>query len=309
LTLLELQRSMAEDVRRPLTADYAMRQTTDDGASVEAIAAGYIRPNDRLSSFERLEIYNRQYWFRLISAVSEDFPTLNALLGSKRFDPLILAYLNDNPSTSWTLRDLGAKLPRFLEAHPELTGRRHRLAVDVARLEWAYVDAFDRKHRTPLTAEEAQGIGSESRISLQPHLQLLVLSYPVDSLVLTLKKRALEAEIVSSAASRRESQTRLKLPTMRQERVWLAIHRFDDSVYYRRIDRETFLLLSGLRSGATVSKAVALALGKTKLNFETQANLLRESFALASALGWFCPHYAEDSEVPEIFPVSFGCSE
>jgi hypothetical protein len=84
---------------------------------------------------------------------------------------------------------------------------------------------------------------------------------------------------------------------MRQERVWLVVHRFDDSVYYRRIDRETFLLLSALRSGATVSKAMALALDKTKLNFETQANLLRESFALASALGWFCPHYAEeDSE-------------
>jgi hypothetical protein len=294
LTLLELQRSMAEDVRRPLTADYAMRQTTDDGASVEAIAAGYIRPNDRLSSFERLEIYNRQYWFRLISAVSEDFPTLNALLGSKRFDPLILAYLNDNPSTSWTLRDLGAKLPCFLEAHPELVGRRHRLAMDVARLEWAYVGAFDRKHQTPLTIEEAQAIGSESRVSLQPHLQLLELSYPVDSLVLAFKKHAPEAEIVSSAASRRESQTRIKLPTMRQERVWLAVHRCDDSVYYRRIHRETFLLLSALRSGETVSKAVALAFDKTKLNFETQVDLLRESFALASALGWFCPHYAED---------------
>lgn len=294
MTLLELQRRMAEDVRRPLTADYEMRQTTDDGASVEEMAASYIRPNDRLSSFERLEIYNRQYWFRLITAVSEDFPTLNALLGSERFDPLILAYLNENPSTSWTLRDLGAKLPGFLKAHPEFTGRRHRLAVDVARLEWAYVDAFDRKHRTPLTTEEAQAIGSDSRVSLQPHLQLLELSYPVDSLVLAFKKHTTEAEIVSSAASRRESQTRLKLPEMRQERVRLAVHRFDDSVYYRRVDRETFLLLSALRSGVTVSTAVALAFDRTKFNFKMQANLLRESFALASALGWFCPHHAEE---------------
>jgi hypothetical protein len=297
MTLLELQRRMAEDVRRPLTADYEMRQTTDDGASVEAIAASYISPNDRLSSFERLEIYNRQYWFRLISAVSEDFPTLNALLGCERFDSLILTYLNHHPSTSWTLRDLGAKLPGYLEAHPEFTGRLHRLAVDVARLEWAYVDTFDRKHRTPLTMEEAQAIGSETRVSLQPHLQLLELSYPVDSLVLAFKKRTPEVEIVSSAATRRESQTRVKLPTMRQERVWLAVHRFDDSVYYRRIDRETFLLLNALQSGMTVSKAVALTFDKTKFNFETQAYLLRESFALASALGWFCSHSVEeDSE-------------
>ena len=75
MTLLELQRRMEEDVRRPLTADFEMRKTSDDGSSVGVIAASYISPNDRLSSFERLEIYNRQYWFRLISAVSEDYPT------------------------------------------------------------------------------------------------------------------------------------------------------------------------------------------------------------------------------------------
>jgi hypothetical protein len=298
MTLLELQRRMAEDVRRPLTADFEMRDTTDDGTSVGAIAASYISPNDRLSSFERLEIYNRQYWFRLISAVSEDFPTLNALLGPKRFDPLILAYLNENPSTSWTLRDLGAKLPDFLEAHPEFTGRRHRLAVDVARLEWAYVDAFDRKHRTPLTTEEAHAIGPESKLCLQPHLQLLELSYPVDSLVLAVKKHAPETEIVSNAANQRESKARMKLPPMKLERVWLAVHRFDDSVYYRRIDREAFLLLSALRSGASVSEAVTRAFEKTKLNAEEQANVLRESFAHASELGWVClPEAEEDSKV------------
>ncbi|HEY4051643.1 MAG TPA: DNA-binding domain-containing protein [Acidobacteriaceae bacterium] len=294
MTLLELQRRMAEDVRRPLTADFEMRDATDDGASVGAIAASYISPNDRLSSFERLEIYNRQYWFRLISAVSEDFPTLNALLSPKRFDPLILAYLNENPSTSWTLRDLGARLPSFLESHPEFTDRRHRLAVDVARLEWAYVDVFDRKHLTPLATEEAQAIGPDSKLSLQPHLQLLELSYPVDSLVLAVKKEVPESEIVSNAAHRRESKNRLKLPVMRQARIWLAVHRFEDSVYYRRIDQETFLLLTAFRSGASVSEAVAQAFQRTKLNAQAQAHVLRDSFAHASELGWFCSNFAED---------------
>jgi hypothetical protein len=220
------------------------------------------------------------------------------LLGAKRFDLLILAYLNEHPSTSWTLRDLGAKLPQFLEAHPEFTGRRHRLAVDVARLEWAYVDAFDGRLRTPLATEEAQAIGPESKLSLQPHLQLLELNYPVDNLVLTVKKHAPESEIVSNAANRRESKARLKLPPMRQERVWLAVHRFDDSVYYRRIDRETFLLLSALRSGASVYEAVTRSFEKTKRNAEEQANVLRESFAHASELGWFClPEAEEDSRI------------
>ena len=100
MNLLELQRRMAEDVRRPLTADFEMQRMSEDGQSTEEIAASCISPNPRLSSLERLEIYNRQYWFRLISAVSEDFPTLNAVIGTKRFDALILAYLQGNPSTS-----------------------------------------------------------------------------------------------------------------------------------------------------------------------------------------------------------------
>jgi hypothetical protein len=99
MNLLELQRRMTEDVRRPLTADFEMQRMAEDGQSTEEIAASYISPNARLSSFERLEIYNRQYWFRLISVVSEDFPTLNAVIGAKRFDALILAYLHRNPST------------------------------------------------------------------------------------------------------------------------------------------------------------------------------------------------------------------
>jgi hypothetical protein len=84
---------------------------------------------------------------------------------------------------------------------------------------------------------------------------------------------------------------------MKQERIWLAVHRFEGSVYYRRIGREMFLLLSSLRSGCSLSEAVIHAFGKTKLNAEEQADVLRESFAHASELGWLCgPHREESSE-------------
>jgi hypothetical protein len=292
MNLLELQRRMAEDVRRPLTSDYGMQKTTGNGGSTEEIAASYIAPNARLSSFERLEIYNRQYWFRLITVVSEDFPALNALLGPKRFDALTLAYLAENPSTSWTLRDLGSALPAFLERHPEFTRRPHRLAVDVAKLEWAYVEAFDGKHLDPITAEDAGSVGPDSRLLLQPHLQLLELSYPVDNLVLAIKKGTPETDIVSSAAAQRGMRTRMKLPAMKRQHIYLAVHRFEDSVYYRRIARETFLLLKALRAGASVAEAATQAFRKTKLTAGWQAELLRESFAHASELGWLCPSVA-----------------
>ena len=300
MTLLELQRQMAEDVRRPLTSNFDMQSTAGDGESVNTIAESYIAPNARLSSFERLEIYNRQYWFRLVSAVAEDFPTLNAELGQKRFDALILAYLAEYPSTSWTLRDLGARLPAFLEGNPQFAGRRHRLAVDVARLEWAYVEAFDGAHRIPLTAEDARAVGPETKISLQPHLQLLSLSYPADHLVLAVKKGTPETDIVSNAASRREGRAWVTLPPMKREKIYLAVHRYEDCVYYRRIGREMLQLLNALRDGASVAEAAARAFEASKLTPAGQADCLRESFSLASELGWLCPLPVEEAYSAEL---------
>ena len=48
---------------------------------MRAVASQIIKPNDRLTSFERLEIYNRQYWFRILSGFAEDFPGLARCLG------------------------------------------------------------------------------------------------------------------------------------------------------------------------------------------------------------------------------------
>ena len=84
-SLLELQRRMAKAVMQPLTANDGMQRNTGDGRSMAAEASGFIQPNSRLTSFERLEIYNRQYWFRILDSLAEDFPGLRAVIGEKRF--------------------------------------------------------------------------------------------------------------------------------------------------------------------------------------------------------------------------------
>jgi hypothetical protein len=288
MNLLELQRRMSTDVRRPLTADFDMQRETEDGRSMEELAETYVKPNDRLSSFERLEIYNRQYWFRVLGAVSEDFPALAAVLGTKRFDALVLAYLKENPSTSFTLRNLGGRLPSWLAEHPELAPRRHALLVDIAGLEWAYVESFDRAAVAPLMAEDFADLSGDSRLPLQPHLQLLDLCYPVDELVLAVHRKTPESDIMSNAVTERKQRTRLRLPPMRRAKTYLAVHRFDNSVYYRRIDREAYLLLSALQRRRTLGDAMDAAFADSKLQPEEQAAKIQQSFAHAAELGWFC---------------------
>jgi len=288
MTLLELQRQMAADVQRPLTDDFEMQPADERGVPTTEIAASYIKPNPLLTSFDRLEIYNRQYWFRVIGAVSEDYPALNAVLGAKKFDALVLAYLKQNPSMSFTLRDLGAKLPAWLAAHPKLAAPRHHLAVDVARLEWAYVEAYDLARLTPLGMDDFAGLGPDSKLRLQPHLQLLSLNYPVDEIVLAVRKVTPELDIVSNAVSERKHSARVKLPQVRRTSVHLAVHRFENLVYYRRIDREAFLLLAALRDGSSIAGALEHAFAKAGLTAEEQAAKTQEYFAHAAELGWFC---------------------
>jgi len=67
MNLEQLQRTVFDVVRQPLTEDERMREHTLDGRSTKAIAEEIVKPNDRLTSVERLEIYNRVYWFRLLT--------------------------------------------------------------------------------------------------------------------------------------------------------------------------------------------------------------------------------------------------
>lgn len=288
MNLLELQKRMSSDVMRPLTADFEMQQETEDGSSLRELAAAYVKPNDRLSSFDRLEIYNRQYWFRVIGSVSEDFPALQAVMGTRKFDSMVLAYLRENPSTTFTLRNLGSKLPLWLEGHPEFAPRRHRLMLDVARLEWAYVETYDSSSAAPLKEADFAGLGADSTLNLQPHLQLLALSYPVDELVLAVHRENPSVDIVSNAVSQRRLTKRTRLPQMHRSPVYLAVHRFEDSVYYRHLDREAYLMLAALKQQLPLGAAIETAFRNTSLSVEEQTLRIQQCFAHAAELGWFC---------------------
>src|SRR5271167_3703224 len=101
-----LQKLAASLIMRPLNAHWKTRRDWTDGRPTQNIAADFIKPNDRLSSLERIEIYNRQYWFRLIDCLYDDFPGLHAVMGQTRFSKFLRAYLATHPSRSFTLRNL-----------------------------------------------------------------------------------------------------------------------------------------------------------------------------------------------------------
>ena len=277
-----LQRAITGALMKPLNADESM------AVASRAVAEKFIKPNDRLTAFERLQIYNQQYWWRLLGAFAEDFRGVRAVLGERKFDKLATAYLEQHGSTSWTLRNLGSKLVAFLEENPKLTHPRTALAVDVARVEWARVLAFDEPSRKVVAPEKLARIAPDRlRLALQPYIVLLELSHPVDELMRRLKRAEFSAvsNAVSSAVKRRSRPLAVRRsPTP----IYLAVHRLNESVYFKRHDREAHALLLALRDGATLDAACETAFADSEESPEKCAAKIREWFSRWAEFGWFC---------------------
>jgi len=288
MSLEEVQRAMATAVMSPLTANEEMRLHAADGRAMSDVAASFIAPNSRLNAFERLEIYNRQYWLRVLNALAEDFPALRAVLGSRRFHELSVAYLQQHPNRSFSLRNLGSRLVEWLSEHPRFAGRRNALAVDVTRIEWAFVEAFDSAEYSPLTLEQIATLDGGSRLALQPHVQLLELHYSADELVIAL--HAGEKRQASEAATQDDEPVEppVRLPKLRRRAMWVAAHRVDLSVYYRRMAREEFCTLAAIRAGRPLLAALESGFAESTVPMERRARLVQAWFGTWAELGWIC---------------------
>ncbi len=290
MKLLTLQRAVARAVMQPLTRSERMQRKAPGGGRMNAYAARFIKPNDRLTSFERLEIYNRQYWFRVLGSLTEDFPGLRAVLGGRRFEAMCKTYLTECPSRSFTLRNLGAQLEIWLRENPLWLRDRRVLALDMVRLEWADIEAFDGQAKPALRSEDLLEVdATKLQLGIQPYVQLLELHYPVDDLLLEVKHGDDTPDRASNAVQERRKHSKVRaVAKLEPEQIFLAVHLLDYSVYFRRIEPEEFALLNALRSGKTVERAIELAFRKSSVPAADRAAFVQHSFQTWATLGWFC---------------------
>lgn len=287
--LHDLQSLMLRAVSRELTPALNMRKKWTDGTPTSAIAQQFIKPNDRLSSFERLEIYNRQYWFRLLDCLYDDFPGLRAVLGAAKFMEMSRAYLAEHPSRSFQLRNLGQHLGAFLARTPKWAGPRQILALDMAKFEWAQIEAFDAKALPVLAVTDLAGHNpAELILKLQPYISLLRLDFALDEFAIALKKDApMHTEAVEG---KRHKIVPGHVGLPKRERIFLVVHRFNNRVFFKRLEEPAFALLEELQRGFPVQQAVGRALPPF---FTAEPSLdwpgaIRNWFANWAELGWLC---------------------
>lgn len=284
---------MAEGLFRPLTAGWDMQKTWSDGRPAAEAVEEFIKPNDRLTSFERFEIYNKQYWYRLFDSFYDDLPGLRAMLGEKKFRALCKAYLTKHQSRHFSLRNLNNRLTEFMAENPALTAPISGMALDMARFEWAQMLAFDEGAKPPATTDDFLDQPPEAlKLGLQPYLCLLELDYAVDEYFAAVRKR--DADILRGEASNAVSAApkisrRRRLPPPKLEKIYLGVHRVDNQLYYKRLDPEAYGILTRLRDGQTVAEACEQAILASSRTLDWPREI-QHWFSVWTQLGWFCRH-------------------
>jgi hypothetical protein len=140
-----------------------------------AIRAGALAPA------ERLAIYRRNLHANWRAALADTYPVVARLVGDAFFTEAARRYALAHPSTSGDLHRFGAAFADFAGAYPH--ARDLPYLRDVARLEWAWHEAFHAAEAPPIDlaalARVPQDRHGDIRFTLHPATRLVDSGHPI----------------------------------------------------------------------------------------------------------------------------------
>lgn len=188
------------------------------------------------SAIRRMAVYAEGYYARLLEVLGKDFPGLQALLGDAAFERLGRQYIAANPSRNFNARWVGQAFPHFLANVSGLS--EHKVASEMATLEWAITLAFDAEDRAAVSAAIVGAIEPERWswlvFKLHPSVQL----FACHTNVLEIKRA-------------QERGTRVPAPIDLADPGQTAVWRRDYRVFYRGLPLDEQQALALAREGNT----------------------------------------------------------
>ena len=139
----------------------------------------------------RFDIYRNNVTSSLIDALKASFPIVCRLVGDEFFKAAATLYIRQDPPRSPLLFRYGARFADFLEGFPPAQSVPY--LGDVARLEWAWLQAYHAEDQAPLPLQALAEVPQESlpeiRLTLHPSFTLLRSRWPVVSLWAAVRDR------------------------------------------------------------------------------------------------------------------------
>jgi hypothetical protein len=138
----------------PVAARADPAEVEHPAAPIDPALLELVNGHGGMDAADRIAIYRGMYRARLADVLREDFPRVEAVVGEAAFSVLVRRYLARHPSTHPSVRQVGRRFAAFVAD----TAAGPSFLADLARLEWARVEAFDAPDADPLCLADLEGI-------------------------------------------------------------------------------------------------------------------------------------------------------
>jgi hypothetical protein len=195
----------------------------------------------------RFAVYRNNALANLAAALLDVHPVVARLVGQEFFDHVAHQYAVAYPSVSGDIHDYGGHFAEYLEAHPAAAGLPW--LADVARLEWAWHEAFHAASPQPFDWSHLAAVESARQGELwflpHPSLRLVRSPYPILHIWEANQPECDGEETVDL----NEGGDRL-----------VVLREADHAIAVERVDAATYAVLEACRLGRPIADAIAAAL-------------------------------------------------
>lgn len=275
-------------IGRPIDEDSKMNPISPSGSPMEEEAALHIAPSPFLRPAQRIQIYNQQYWWRLLSTLHESFPLLTRLFGYYDFNRTIgIPFLTKYPPRHWSLCYLGDRLPRWCVE--DYQGKDKKLVSDAALLDWAFTYSFVAAKSAPISADMPAG-GQEVSDLLDKTLyaQPFVNLFEMDHHLFNFREDFLKQDPdywMNNPFPKLDSSKKFYFVLYRNMR---------NDISWKEISLGEYFLLSQFKSGATIDHACEELETQGEACCEDAMKNLQEWFKEWTMRGWLTASPPED---------------
>jgi hypothetical protein len=245
--LKNLQEWFAGVITQPIDSNSRINPTAPSGKTTASEAAMFIVPSPTLTPIQRIEIYNQQYWWRLLSSLHEIFPLVTRLFGYSDFNMQIgIPYLSACPPNQWSLNAIGSRMIEWIDTYYLADDKP--LVRDAVLLDWNFNHLFTAAQMPPLHADtKASSDAFTALLAVKLYLQPSVALLQFDSDLLTFRKELLAEEP--------DFWFENPFPNLERKKLHIALYRSrHQHITYDELSAVEYCLLQHFQSGSSIEE-------------------------------------------------------
>lgn len=248
-SLKRIQKWFGSIIERPIDGDSRINPLSPRGVPIEIEACDYIRPSPTLRPAQRIELYNQQYWWRLLSVMHENFPFLTRLFGYYDMNQSItIPYLVKYPSSHWSLNRLGENIEKWINEDYK-AGDKELVSI-AASIDWGYCNSFSAAELAPVSMDNLPVPGNlesllTAKLFLQPHIRLYCLDADYFNLRYEMIKEPIEHWVENDFPALARDQKKY---------YYILYRDFKTDLAWNPLNEAQYTLLSRFQKGASVEE-------------------------------------------------------